>query len=130
MSDNSNVAALGAAVIAIAVSMNGIAGPYGWDNIAISITLLIMIIAFGFPNEKTNVTEKLAIASIIGMAVLPAMGGVYDLMQQVGCGKSEHDKCVHDTCFTPFGHFISWLLVSLIVTCAQFMREKLLNKIS
>ena len=71
--DNTDIAALAAAIVAVAVSLFVAPEEFGILNLVVSLVLLLVFFAFVWPKLRSFV-QSLAVAASIGFASIPAIG--------------------------------------------------------
>lgn len=78
---NTDIAALGGGVVAIAMTIFGDEGPYDWFGLAIAGTLLLLIVAYVLPHERKGL-KRWAVAAVLGLVCAPITG--YVMERQAG----------------------------------------------
>lgn len=74
-----DVAALFAAIVAVAVSPLSDPGPYTIINVAISAAALFTVVGYAWSNKR-NLIQSLAVASVLGLVAIPLFGSFSDLV--------------------------------------------------
>ena len=71
--DNTDIAALAAAIVAVAVSLFVAPEEFGILNLVVSVVLLLVFFAFVWPKPRSFL-QSLSVAAAIGFAAIPAIG--------------------------------------------------------
>jgi hypothetical protein len=70
---NTDIAALSASIVAVAVSLFVAPGSFNILNLVVSVTLAAVIVGYVWPRIRSK-RQSLAIAAAMGLAMLPAIG--------------------------------------------------------
>src|SRR5947209_6221346 len=73
-----DLAALSAAVIAVAVAMSVVPGPFDPVAAIVALTLILVLLAYIRDNSRTP-SQSLAVAAIFGLILIPIVGFLLDL---------------------------------------------------
>jgi hypothetical protein len=76
---HTDIAALSAAVVAVAVSMLVVPGPFEIVGAAVAVTLACVIAGYVWRNVRATSLQSLAIAAVFGMIAIPIVGFVGEL---------------------------------------------------
>ena len=68
-----DIAALSAAIVAIAVSMAVVPGPWEPVGATIAFTLILVVVGYVWGNSRT-VSQSLAVAAVLGVIAIPIVG--------------------------------------------------------
>jgi hypothetical protein len=69
-----DIAALSAGVVAVSVSLFVAPGEYSLLNVMVSVVLVLVILGYVGGSIRTNTFQRLAVASVVGLACVPAIG--------------------------------------------------------
>lgn len=110
MSDSrTDVAALAAAVIAVPVTIFHAPGPYEATSFIVGLTLLLLIIGFGYTESERGKWQRAAIAGVVALAALPVLGFAVDglaVLRGLGCHPN--------SCLNHWGHLGAWVTVFIM----------------
>jgi hypothetical protein len=71
--NHTDIAALAAAVVAVTVSLFLDEGLYGLISLIVSLVLIVIILAFVWPNKR-SLLQSVALAAALGLASIPGIG--------------------------------------------------------
>jgi len=114
-----DIAALAAAAIAVPVTLFLTSGPYDATDFIVGLTLLLLIIGFGYTESERSKWQRAAIAGVFALASLPVVGFTVDslaVLRGLGCGPA--------SCLNSWWHLGVWVIVSVAAYSIDYFQNR------